>query len=77
MSEKLSPAMRKIYEQEINTFFKFQPCRFFGWKPLQDAYKNAIENLGPGCSRCQKNALKRKYIVKIERVFVNAQDPMT
>ena len=66
---------RKKFEQEVHNFLRLKPCTFVGWEGLQKAYKHEITNLGPGCSRCQKNALKRKYSVKIQKVFMNLKKP--
>ena len=65
----------KKFHQEVLNFLKMKPCTFVGWEALQKVYKHDITNLGPGCSRCQKNALKKKYTVKIQKVFVNLKRP--
>tara|TARA_B100000579_G_scaffold432616_1_gene449774 strand:- start:6142 stop:6393 length:252 start_codon:yes stop_codon:yes gene_type:complete len=66
---------KKRYEKEVIDFLTLKSCTFVGWEALQKAYKNDITNLGPGCSRCQKNALKRKYTAKIKKVFTNLKHP--
>jgi hypothetical protein len=54
--------------KEIQNFFALKPCSFPGWNQLQSNFKKAKENLGPGCAPCKRNALKRKFSAKIEKL---------
>ena len=66
---------KERYEKEVLDFLTLKPCTFVGWEALQKVFKNDIKNMGAGCSRCQKNALKRKYTAKIKKVFSNLKNP--
>ena len=66
---------KKAYQEELAKFLARKDCNFLGWKPLQEAYIKDISNLGPGCSKCQKSALKRKYAAKVHKVFTNLKKP--
>lgn len=67
--------IKKAYEQELAKFLAMRDCNFLGWKVLQESFKKDITNLGPGCSRCQKSAIKRKYAAKVHKIFKNLKKP--
>jgi hypothetical protein len=55
--------------QELKLFFNGRPCNFPGWQDLQNRYSQVTKNLGPGCAPCKRNALKRKFAAKIEKLI--------
>ena len=61
--------MKNEAAKEIQTFFALKPCNFPGWQQLQENFKKAKNNLGPGCAPCKRNALKRKFAAKIHKLI--------
>ena len=70
---KLPPERHQQYIDEYNKFINGQPCTFAGWEQLQAIFNKEMQNLGSGCSRCKKNAVKRKYAAKIHKVYLNTK----
>ena len=71
---KMSPEQKKKYLLQQNKFFKNENPDFKGADALKKAFDAEMQNLGSGCSRCKKNAIRRKYLIKIQRIF-EATDP--
>ena len=65
----MTPQRKKEYLLAQAQFFKGERCIFPGATVLKAAYDKEMQNLGSGCSRCKKNAIKRRYLVKIQRIF--------
>ena len=71
---KLTPDQNTRCLEQQNRFFSGADCTFPGADALKRLYDMEMKNLGSGCSRCKKNAIKRKYSSKIQRVFENVKD---
>ena len=71
---KLTPEQNTKCLEQQNKFFGGEVCDFPGAEALKRLYDVEMKNLGSGCSRCKKNAIKRKYAAKIKKVFENVKD---
>ena len=71
---KLTPEQNTKCLEQQNKFFGGEVCNFPGAEALKRLYDVEMKNLGSGCSRCKKNAIKRKYAAKIKKVFENVKD---
>ena len=68
---QLSKEVQAEFLLEWNRFIEGKSCSFNGWEPLKELFDIDMKNLGPGCSKCKQNAIKRKYAVKVQKVFLN------
>ena len=66
---KLPPERKKEFLIAQSNFINGKPASFPGYQKLFDSFNHEMSNLGSGCSRCKKNSIKRKYILKIQRIF--------
>lgn len=66
---KLTPERKKEFLIAQSNFISGKPCNFPGYEQLLKSFNSEMSNLGSGCSRCKKNAIKRRYIIKIQRIF--------
>jgi len=55
----------------INDFFRDKPLPAKELEDLRNSYKSewAKLNSGRGCSRCKKNAVRKKYSTKIKEIL--------
>jgi hypothetical protein len=65
----MTPERKKQFLVAQANFINDKPCDFTGYEKLKQAFQQEMSNLGSGCSRCKQNAIKRKYIMKIQRIF--------
>jgi hypothetical protein len=72
-----NPSVQKEMDHQVKLFLQDRDCTFPGWAKLKDEYKHGLANLPPGCTPCQKNALKRKFASKIKTVFENMDELIT
>ena len=61
-------SVKREVSKEVKNFFENKPCSFPGWQQLQINFNKAKTNLGPGCAPCKRNALKRKFAAKINKL---------
>ena len=61
--------VKEEMDQQIKKFLKGEECTFPGWETIKKDYEYGLNHLPPGCTPCQKNAVKRKFAAKIEKIF--------
>jgi hypothetical protein len=65
----MTPEQKKQFLLAQANFISNKPCTFPGYQDLKKSFDAELSNLGSGCSRCKKNAIKRRYIMKIQNIF--------
>lgn len=67
----MDPNRKKAFLLAQANFIANKPCTFPGYPELKKSFDEELSNLGSGCSRCKKNSIKRRYIMKIQNIFKN------
>ena len=67
----MKPERKREFLMAQAKFIKGEKCDFPGYETLKTNYEAEMSNLGKGCSRCKMNAIKRRYIMKIQNIYKN------
>jgi len=65
----MTPERKREFLMAQSKFIKGEKCNFPGYDELKKNFDAEKTNLGTGCSRCKMNAIKRRYIMKIQSIF--------
>ena len=61
--------VKEEMDRQIQKFLQGEDCTFPGWDTIKKDYNYDMNHLPPGCTPCQRNAVKRKYAAKIQKIF--------
>lgn len=62
----ITPMPSEKVKRDIRLFVETSPCWFPECEALRAAYNEDVANLPAGCPSCEKGALMRKYLKKME-----------